>query len=961
MNKHIGILMTALLVLLMAGSAMCETDYVILENKNTTTWQPITGDGISANVTFETVDDHFNFTVTGNVGACGCYYLIYYADYEDRDNNYGGDNPGMCIASIAANHAGDIVDVTKHDFNINLPEPPDWNMQPDPEDEYCGDPDNYDHCCGAKLWIVPCDAYNDSSYTVTDWSNMDMFLFETDLIWFDDIDHNHAPEIIAVIMDHGCYEAGDEIEFYVDIVDLDGRYDLDNMQVTADLSEFGVEEPVDLTVTYYHDCIKAQYIGNAVVTKATVYGCYPGAGTHFDVYAEDLSGYSSTKEGELAVEPGPADHLNFTSIGYTTLLNWEYMEVNAEPPIWSIFRWWDFQLYFDALLVTCQDEFGNDRMEIGCDPVVTTTGHASIVHDEFLIPDYLLGLPGTLVIVWNSAAVETCTLTAFCEDNPEVTEATIDITFLEPIIQVNITSETDLFYSDGCSGCDCTDVSAQILDMYGDPIPMPNVPVQFYVYDHGDAWFTLEESYTNEDGIATSSICVDDDSPGSVEARAVAEARMGTAVIPIVEPELGSIVLYPEYANYEIGDSDTFNACCYSTHGSMMQCPNMTWSSTNEYVGTVEPHEDDDCCVYAEFFAHHSGITNITVCNGSICSDPMTAAVYGHGDSDCSEDNVTVVDDDVTFSVNFSEGGCAWIQAIGDPLNYYCDGCCNESDLVIVKGVYVSVDGDPENDTYTLTICYNATTLDVMGIVPGTLTILKCNTTDYENCTWEDVGGTDNGSCVTVELDHLCMFALAGVSTEDPCDGVECEDICIGCDLWSQVCVDGECEPYELIEVDSPECECECDGTEEGEKCYGYDLWHVYCDGCYWQKCELIEANSYQCGYSSGGGGSSSSGGGIYPPGWNQQTNATPNDTDTDGGNGTYPETDSADGSDDGGVVNWEEATNGEEGDEDETDRDEGQEMAPIAVPNPSTPGFAGLVGILAIIAMVLLLRNRRT
>ena len=40
----------------------------------------------------------------------------------------------------------------------------------------------------------------------------------------------------------------------------------------------------------------------------------------------------------------------------------------------------------------------------------------------------------------------------------------------------------------------------------------------------------------------------------------------------------------------------------------------------------------------------------------------------------------------------------------------------------------------------------------------------------------------------------------------NPCDGVTCENKCVGTDLWSQKCVDGLCELDQLIEPNSPSC-----------------------------------------------------------------------------------------------------------------------------------------------------------
>jgi hypothetical protein len=54
-------------------------------------------------------------------------------------------------------------------------------------------------------------------------------------------------------------------------------------------------------------------------------------------------------------------------------------------------------------------------------------------------------------------------------------------------------------------------------------------------------------------------------------------------------------------------------------------------------------------------------------------------------------------------------------------------------------------------------------------------------------------------------------FEIVGVPVVDPCEGVVCDDICVGDDLWSQECIPegvdaGKCAVDQLIEADSPTC-----------------------------------------------------------------------------------------------------------------------------------------------------------
>ena len=69
---------------------------------------------------------------------------------------------------------------------MGLPCPPDANID---EYNYC-ELDSYTHCNGAKIWLVPSDCYtvdgDSDGNKVTTWSPSG-FLFETDMIWYDDV------------------------------------------------------------------------------------------------------------------------------------------------------------------------------------------------------------------------------------------------------------------------------------------------------------------------------------------------------------------------------------------------------------------------------------------------------------------------------------------------------------------------------------------------------------------------------------------------------------------------------------------------------------------------------------------------------------------------------------------------------------------------------------------------------
>ena len=84
----------------------------------------------------------------------------------------------------------------------------------------------------------------------------------------------------------------------------------------------------------------------------------------------------------------------------------------------------------------------------------------------------------------------------------------------------------------------------------------------------------------------------------------------------------------------------------------------------------------------------------------------------------------------------------------------------------------------------------------------------------------------------------------------NPCEGVVCDNICIGKDLWSQKCVDGDCIPDQLIESNSTTCGYDpCEGVVCDNVCVGDDLWSRKCVDGDCVPDQLIESNSISCGY----------------------------------------------------------------------------------------------------------------
>jgi len=108
------------------------------------------------------------------------YSLIYYADFADRMNEWGGNNPGALIATGIADGTGNLYMVGSVALGINLPCEPDANIS---TYNYSGAPDYYPTAYGAKIWLVPSSCYDAVNKKVISWSPT-LFLFETDLIHY---------------------------------------------------------------------------------------------------------------------------------------------------------------------------------------------------------------------------------------------------------------------------------------------------------------------------------------------------------------------------------------------------------------------------------------------------------------------------------------------------------------------------------------------------------------------------------------------------------------------------------------------------------------------------------------------------------------------------------------------------------------------------------------------------------
>jgi len=156
---------------------------LVLENKDPSDWSIIV-DEMYGKLFYSAAGDEFEYIFCGcGLDADTDYSLIYYADTEDRYVDWGGDNPGALITEMTTDGCGSVFKAGSIDLGWDLPHPDDANGY---YYDYTQAPDYYDNGTGAKIWLVPSTDYNGVD-KVTTWSPDD-FLFETDLIWYEDTD-----------------------------------------------------------------------------------------------------------------------------------------------------------------------------------------------------------------------------------------------------------------------------------------------------------------------------------------------------------------------------------------------------------------------------------------------------------------------------------------------------------------------------------------------------------------------------------------------------------------------------------------------------------------------------------------------------------------------------------------------------------------------------------------------------
>lgn len=150
---------------------------------------------MSGTLTYDTVNEVFNYALSGLSGldTGKTYALIYYADEAPRFDKWENVN-GLIIDTFSGSVSSDSGSI---DIGTHLPIAGDWNINPDPD--YCDNNngyDDYDHCNGAKFWIVPTDDLVNNGVGVSGelnaW-NPSSYLFETDLGFYFDCDITELP------------------------------------------------------------------------------------------------------------------------------------------------------------------------------------------------------------------------------------------------------------------------------------------------------------------------------------------------------------------------------------------------------------------------------------------------------------------------------------------------------------------------------------------------------------------------------------------------------------------------------------------------------------------------------------------------------------------------------------------------------------------------------------------------
>jgi uncharacterized protein YjdB len=141
-------------------------------------------------------------------------------------------------------------------------------------------------------------------------------------------------------------------------------------------------------------------------------------------------------------------------------------------------------------------------------------------------------------------------------------------------------------------------------------------------------------------------------------------------------PTLSSITLIGCGQSHLVGESCTITATCKNSAGTVVNCPSLTWTSSNPSIATVSSS--------GKVTAISEGTSNITAASSGITSQPITVTVsdipvtpkYKCVDNKCTRDDANGTyttsdcDDKCETTTQPSQAGIGWIIALGLGVGY---------------------------------------------------------------------------------------------------------------------------------------------------------------------------------------------------------------------------------------------------------------------------------------------------
>lgn len=195
---------------------------------------------------------------------------------------------------------------------------------------------------------------------------------------------------------------------------------------------------------------------------------------------------------------------------------------------------------------------------------------------------------------------------------------------------------------------------------------------------YGNLWdATADSTFSTNDpqGKITGNIYIGE-TAGNWSVNATYDGVAGSAIVTVETPELptlASIVISPNGStNLLVGDNLTFTVYCYDTANNSMECPELTWNSSNSSVasvssGTADTLSSGTAGITAQSGAIVSNTVDITVSQSEggtqaliITCTPSTINAGETSTCTAQLNNsgiITNVTDEVSFSIQSSAGG----------------------------------------------------------------------------------------------------------------------------------------------------------------------------------------------------------------------------------------------------------------------------------------------------------------